>query len=143
MQIIKCLNCNHEQELGVYLCDSLGYHTTCNNCGSSFDIEPESKHTTIERCLSFKYGGDSQKELSEKLAKLLEENNIDYVCYNHKSDYYLSNFIVRRCGKKWNDLYKLINSVKAAKYDFIKTTFYLTDGQREVLGNIQEVVICN
>lgn len=140
---VKCLNCNHEQELKSYSIDKLGYHVACDNCGSSFDVNPENEHTITERCLSFKYSGDNQKELSLKLAKLLEENHIDYVCYDHDSNYYPSNFIIRKCSFKWNNLYGLINSVKAAKYDFIKSTFYITRRKREVLGNIQEVVILN
>jgi len=99
--------------------------------------------TVNERCLTFRYGRTEQTlQIAEQVAKLLEQNNIDYVCYDKDSNYYSCKFLVRRSGKKWNDIMKLINTVKAPKYDYIKTDFYITDEIREVLGNIQEVVYC-
>lgn len=99
-----------------------------------------------ERCLTFKYGGDDKNEKAEQLAKVLKENNIDFICYNTDSTYYHCQFVVRRCGKKWNDLMRLINSIKAAKYDYVKTDFYIKDMEQEhkgILGNMQEVIHCN
>lgn len=100
--------------------------------------------TIKERCLTFKYGRiENTSEKAEQLCKLLEQNNIDYVCYDKDSNYYSCKFVVRRCGKKWNDIMRLINSVRAAKYDYVTIDFYLTNEQRCVSGNIQEVVYCN
>lgn len=99
-----------------------------------------------ERCLTFKYGGDDKNIKAEQLSKLLKENNIDFICYNTDDAYYLCQFVVRRCGNKWNDLMRLINSVRAAKYDYVKTDFYIRDMEqehKEIFGNIQEVVICH
>ena len=97
--------------------------------------------TTNERCLSFKYAGNDKVEKSKSLSNLLEENKIDFVCYmNKESNYYPSEFILRRSGKKWNDIMKLVNSVQAPKYDYTKIDFYITDEVKEnVLGKIQVV----
>lgn len=99
--------------------------------------------TIKERCLTFKYGrNETTSQKAEELCKLLKKNNIDFVCYNKDSNYYSCSFIIRRCGKKWNDIMRLINSIQAAKYDYKTIDFYITDEFREVLGNIQEVVLC-
>ena len=99
--------------------------------------------TTKERCLTFKYGrNENTIEDANKLCKLLEENKIDYVCYDKESNYYHCEFIVRRCKNKWNDIMKLINSVRSAKYDYITIDFYLTEEKRDYEGNIQQVTYC-
>lgn len=97
-----------------------------------------------ERFLCFKYGSDEEtKGFVNKLCDLLTENNIDFVCYwdDGESKYYPCEFVVRRCGKRWNDIMALINTVKAAKYDYRTKDFYISDEVKR--GNIQEVCICN
>jgi len=100
--------------------------------------------TTIkERCLTFKYVGDNKVYNSKQLAELLKQNNIDFVCYLETGNYYSCKFTVRRSGKKWNDIIKLINSIYATKYDYIKAIFYISNELKgNVLGNIQEIVCC-
>lgn len=143
MQIVTCLNCGNKQELRSYKSDKLGHHTTCNKCNSTFDIDSEREYKLTERCLTFKYAGDNKQENCIKLSKLLDENNIDYACYDSNSNYWYATFIVRRCNNKWNDIIRLINSIKAAKYNYIKTTFYITNiNKNNNLGNMQEIIVC-
>jgi len=100
--------------------------------------------TVRERCLTFKYGRtEDTSEKAEQLCKLFEQNSIDYVCYDKDSNYYSCQFVVRRCNKKWNDIMDLVNSIHAPKYNYKTIDFYITDEDRSVLGNIQEVVYCN
>lgn len=67
-----------------------------------------------QRCLSFKYYDiDKAKELE----KLLSNNNINYVAY-YDGLYIL--FKVAKSGKKWNDLMRLINSIKAPVYKYVQ-----------------------
>jgi hypothetical protein len=102
--------------------------------------------TTKERCLMFKYAGEDKVQKSKQLAELLQQNNIDFVCYLETGNYYPCQFTVRRSSKKWNDIMKLVNSVQAPKYNYINTDFYIIDMSKEhknVLGNMQEVTYCN
>jgi len=102
-------------------------------------------HTISERCLIFKYAGEDKVQNSKNLITLLERNKIDFVCYIGTDNYYPCQFTVRRSGKKWNDIMKLINSIYSPKYDYAKSNFYITEELRRenVFGNIQEVVHCN
>lgn len=70
----------------------------------------------MERVLWFKYPFERKTEM-EKLKSVLTENNVEFICYE-SSGYYPHEFIVRKSGKKWNDLYELINSVRATRYRF-------------------------
>jgi hypothetical protein len=76
---------------------------------------------------------------AENLMDLFRQNNIDYVCYD---DFHYYKFVVRRCGKKWDDIMVLVNSISATKYNFESINFRLTDENRPtgVCGNIQEIV---
>lgn len=102
-------------------------------------------HTISERCLTFKYAGENKVQESKSLISLLESNKIDFVCYLETGSYYPCQFTVRRSGKKWNDIMKLVNSIYAPKYDYAKPDFYITEDQRRenVFGNIQEVIHLN
>lgn len=70
------------------------------------------------RTLEFKYYND---EKAKELEKVLKANNIDFVSY-YDGLYIL--FRVAKSGKKWNDIYNIINSVKLAKYKFIQTCIH-------------------
>jgi hypothetical protein len=50
--------------------------------------------------------------------ELLETKKIQYKVYNNGNDY-PTTFVVRKSGYTWNELYKLVNSVKAARYRFL------------------------
>lgn len=89
----------------------------------------------MERVLYFKYPFEYKTEM-EKLKAVLTENNIEFICYE-SSGYYPHEFIVRKSGKKWNDLYKLVNSVKATRYRFKNTHLEIRDGK------LTEVYYCN
>ena len=93
-----------------------------------------------ERCLTFKYSGSDKINESHKLAELLRQKGIDFVCYLG-DDYYSCEFIVRRCGNKWNDIMKLINSIHATKYSYVRSNFYIDNNLERNLGNMQEVAI--
>lgn len=144
--IVKCLACGNEQELKSYSRDELGYCTTCLSCGSSFDIdEPENEKLITERCLIFKVAGENETYKCTLITNLFVENDIDYVCYldDVKTSGCYPSFIVRKSGKKWNDILELINSIKACVYRYKNETFYITSLKRNsgVIGNIQSVVI--
>lgn len=62
------------------------------------------------------------------MKEVLKNNNIDFICYE-SNGYYDHEFIVRKSGKKWNDIYTIINSVRPTKYDFKKTDIELVDGE--------------
>lgn len=67
-----------------------------------------------EVVLTFTYPSDAVEE-ANRLCDLLDDNNIEYKCYDIESGYPIQ-FKVCRSGKSWNDIMKLINSVKAARY---------------------------
>jgi len=89
----------------------------------------------MERVLYFKYPFEYKVEM-EKLKSVLTENNVEFICYE-SSGYYPHEFIVRKSGKKWNDLYKLVNSVKATRYRFKNTYLEVRDGK------LTEIYYCN
>ena len=99
--------------------------------------------TTNERCLTFKYAGNDKVENAINLSSLLDQNKIDHVCYLETGNYYPCQFILRRSGRKWNDIMKLVNSVQSPKYDYAKIDFYITDEvKKNVLGKIQVIQYC-
>ena len=81
----------------------------------------------MERALTFKYPFELS-ECKDKLKETFTENNIEFICYE-SDGYYPHEFVVRKSGRKWNDLYAIINSVKAAKYSFKNTYFDVVDGK--------------
>lgn len=89
----------------------------------------------MERVLWFKYPFEWKTEM-EKLKSVLTENNVEFICYE-SSGYYPHEFIVRKSGEKWNDLCKLINSVRAARYRFKNTNIEIRDGK------LTEICYCN
>lgn len=89
----------------------------------------------MEKVLYFKYPFEYKTEM-EKLKSVLTENNVEFICYE-SSGYYPHEFIVRKSGKKWNDLYKLVNSVKATRYRFKNTYLEVRDGK------LTEICFCN
>ena len=93
---------------------------------------------TRERLLTVDYSwSDDKADLCDKLCRVLDKNNIDYVCYFPMS------FVIRHGGEgtTWDDIRNLVNSVKAVKFNFVASDFYLSDKVER--GNIQEVVCCN
>lgn len=88
----------------------------------------------MERVLTFKYPFENITDVN-KLKELFINNNIEFICYESKG-WYAHVFVVRKSGKKWNELYKMINSIRAAKYEFKKT--YI----EAVEGKLTEVVYC-
>lgn len=88
----------------------------------------------MERVLTFNYPFESIAEVN-KLKKLFTNNNIEFICYESKA-YYPHQFVVRKSGRKWNELYEMINSVKAAKYRFKNTYIEVIEGK------LTEIVYC-
>lgn len=88
----------------------------------------------MERVLTFKYPFE-QTENKDKLKILLSENHIEFICYE-SNGYYPHEFIVRKSGRKWNELYSIINSVESAKYIFKNTTIDIVDGK------LTEIIHC-
>lgn len=72
----------------------------------------------MERVLIFNYPFDFTDKVKQ-LKDVLKQNNVEFIC-NESNGYYPHSFIVRKSGKMWDELYKMINSVRAAKYDFRK-----------------------
>lgn len=79
-----------------------------------------------ERALTFRYSDDCSDKAHE-LCNLLDSEGITYVMYDDGG--YGFKFVVSRSGRKWNDIMKLINSVKSAKYDYKQTIFDERDGK--------------
>ena len=67
-----------------------------------------------EVVLTFNYPSGAVKD-ANRLCDLFNENNIEYKCYDIDSGYPIQ-FKVLRSGKTWNDIMKLINSIRAARY---------------------------
>ncbi len=88
----------------------------------------------MEKVLTFKYSFE-QTKIKDKLKAVLSENHIEFICYE-SNNYYPHEFIVRKSGRKWNDLYSIINSVKPAKYSFKNTVIDMYNGK------LVEVVHC-
>lgn len=80
-----------------------------------------------ERVLYFSYSFE-MKDNVEKLKDVLRQNNIEFICYE-STGYYNFEFIVRKSGKKWNDIYALINSVYPSFYRFKDTNMEVCDGK--------------
>lgn len=80
-----------------------------------------------ERVLYFCYPFENKADM-QKLKTVLEENKIEFICYE-SDGYYPHEFVVRKSGKKWEDIYKVINSVKAAKYNYKYVYLKYLDGQ--------------
>lgn len=86
----------------------------------------------MERVLTFKYVFEDIEKVRQ-LKNVFAQNNIEFICYE-SSGYYSHEFIVRKSGKKWNDIYEIINSVKAARYIYKKIHLDYIDGElREVI----------
>jgi hypothetical protein len=101
------------------------------------------ENVLTERCLTFKLNGEIETYNAVKITFQFIENDIDYVCYLSNGDY-PPEFIVRRSNKKWDDILKMINSVKPCIYKYKKETFYITNEKRNgILGNMQMVCECN
>ena len=68
-----------------------------------------------ERILYFTYSSDDFIAQTRALKELLLNNGISFECT--ETDIY-TRFYVKRSGRKWNDIYGLINSVNPARYRF-------------------------
>lgn len=139
MQKVTCLNCSHEFELNSWFTDSLGNHTTCNKCNSTFNIDVEQDHSVTERLLSFEYGGNNSIEKAIQLCDILENNNIDYVAYNLNQTYWNPSFLIRKGKMTWNDIMTLVNSIKAPCYRYKKETFFITKFLEHGRGNLKTI----
>lgn len=85
-----------------------------------------------EKILRFGYPYEDIEKAKE-LEKLLDKNKVKFLFYE-SNGYWKHEFVVRKSGYTWNELMKLINSVKPAKYKKEKTWFN-DDGE--------EIVFCN
>lgn len=88
----------------------------------------------MERVLVFKYPFEFLDKVKQ-LKEILKSHNIEFICYD-SSGYYDHEFIVRKSGRKWNDIYSIINSIRPAKYEFKKTYLELVNGE------LKEIVHC-
>lgn len=71
---------------------------------------------TRERILYFTYSSDDFISNTKALKELLSDKGIFFECT--KTDIY-TRFYVRRSGRTWNGIYKLINSIEPARYRFL------------------------
>lgn len=81
----------------------------------------------MERVLTFKCPYEKKVE-KDKLKAEFQQHNIEFICYE-SNGYYSHEFVIRKSGRKWNDIYKIINSVMSAKYNFKNTDIGLRDGK--------------
>ena len=64
----------------------------------------------MERVLTFEYPYECVDDV-RKLKKVLKNNGVEFICYESKG-YYSHEFVIRKSGKRWNDIYCIVNSVK-------------------------------
>ena len=81
----------------------------------------------MERVLTFKYPYE-RKEDRDRIKEVLTENNIEFICYESEG-YYPHEFIIRKSGRKWNDIRHIVNSVLSARYSFKNTEIKEIDGK--------------
>lgn len=87
-----------------------------------------------ERYLTFKWGYDyTTEEQITALENILKENDIHYVLYK-SNGYWSHEWIIAKGKFTWNDIMKMVNSIKAPKYDFISSErekmFYSDEEQK-------------
>lgn len=81
----------------------------------------------MERVLIFKYPYEKKTE-KDKLKAEFQKRNIEFICYE-SNGYYANEFIVRKSGRKWNDIYHIVNSVMPVKYSFKNVDMGFRDGK--------------
>lgn len=82
-----------------------------------------------EMVLKFVYPSNAA-ESAQRLCDVLDQNNIEYKCYDKEgTSGYPIQFNVLRSGKKWNDIMRLINSVRSARYKQEKLYVERENGQ--------------
>lgn len=81
----------------------------------------------MERVLVFNYPFEFTDKV-QQLKDVLKQNYVEFIC-KESNGYYPHSFIVRKSGRRWNELYKMINSVRAAKYEFRKVELDHRDGR--------------
>lgn len=81
----------------------------------------------MERVLTFKYPFERKDEMNN-LKRVFDSNGVEFICYE-SNGYYSHCFKVRKSGKKWNDLYAMINSVLPVKYNFVNINMEYVDGK--------------
>jgi hypothetical protein len=85
---------------------------------SLFD-ETRIQKTRTERYLTFKWSYDyTTDEQITALETLFSKNNIKFILYRSKG-YYHHEWIVNKSGKQWKEIIKLVNSIKAVRYNYI------------------------
>lgn len=86
-----------------------------------------------ETVLKFAYPF-AMKDKAKELTELLDNNGIDYKFYE-SDGYWPHEFVVRRSGRTWNDIMKMVNSVHAVRYRKEKTQFN-EEGREVVTGTL-------
>lgn len=82
-----------------------------------------------EVILKFTYPSTASED-AQRLCDVLDQNNIEYKCYDKEgTSGYPIQFNVLRSGKKWNDIMRLINSVRPARYRQEKSIVVRENGQ--------------
>jgi hypothetical protein len=82
-----------------------------------------------EVILKFTYPSTASED-AQKLCEVLDQNNIEYKCYDKDgTSGYPIQFNVLRSGKTWNDIMRLINSVRPARYKQEKMFVEHNNGQ--------------
>ncbi len=81
----------------------------------------------MERVLTFKYPYE-KKEEKNKLKAEFQKHNIEFICYE-SNGYYANEFVVRKSGRRWDDIYKIINSIMPVKYTLKNVNIRLRDGE--------------
>lgn len=76
-----------------------------------------------ERVCKFDYPYEHIEEM-KALKEAFNTAGINFICHESNGGW-PHQFIVMRSGKTWNDIYKIVNSIKAARYRL--ETVYLTD----------------
>lgn len=78
---------------------------------------------TKERVCKFRYNYEWAAE-KDALKEKFTQNGIKFICHESNGGW-PHEFVVMRSGKKWDDIYRIVNSVHAVRYSL--ETVYLTD----------------
>ena len=95
----------------------------------------------MEKVLIFKYPFEFLDKVKQ-LKEVLKNSSIEFICYE-SSDYYPHEFVIRKSGKRWNDIYKIINSVRPAKYEFKKTCIESVNGELKETVYVNKTTVCS
>ena len=74
---------------------------------------------TPKNTVVFNYTTEDRDEKSAQLISVLREGGFPFVAYNNVNDWHFK--VQRRNGDRWDDVLKVINSVRPSRYEWEQT----------------------